>query len=520
MIKITVRPEVEQALAAAFPQPKKTAQRALVKYVRTLEALLHQALMHGQNPAQRKLCTFNISLQRLANLGGQIGANRKRVHAWLREHDLELVQTVTQGSNLTGKISEVKLTDLAEITEIWEDAVKPMCESDSSVKRMAGSWDADEYDALEVNISSLKAYIQWLSEKSNLMPIDSKSLALRQARTILAFAKSEGGLYYQRKKPSFFGRMYYDGTSIQNVNKQLRGAILGDCWEYDIKSSVISWKMGFAESALDADRDERAVREAFPVTTCYLEDKADFTMTVRYFTFLDGTNVPKELQDKLLKEAVTAISFGARASTTGWYSMAGTWTNPAIVDIIKNSEERLRFLGDTTIRKFIQEQNRLDDYIFNHFKKEAGDFLANPLLQTASGRLSKSKVLAFYYQQSETQVMNVLREVAASHGRKPLANVHDAVFFRNRLGVDIKSEIEYAMQEETANPFWRLKPMQLFAYSSVSKEALEYEKEHKACIENEELEAAGYKSALILKASAGNPPMSRDYQKEVAESDI
>ena len=81
MINITVRPEVEQALAAAFPEPKNSAKRALAKYVHTLETLVQQALLYGQNPAQQKLGTYSISLQRLANLGGQIGPKRKRVHA-------------------------------------------------------------------------------------------------------------------------------------------------------------------------------------------------------------------------------------------------------------------------------------------------------------------------------------------------------------------------------------------------------------------------------------------------------
>ncbi|BDU53382.1 hypothetical protein [Limnohabitans sp. INBF002] len=491
MIKINVRPEVEQALAAAFPLPKNSAKRALAKYVKTLEGLVCQALMHGQSPVQRKLGAYSISLQRLANLGGQIGENRKRVHAWLRENGLELVRTVTQGSNLTGKISDVKLTELVVMTEEWDELEEPLSVAVSGCMNTAERWSPDEYDALQVNQKSLQAYIQWLTDESSLMKVESKSLALRQARTILATAISEGGWYYQRKRPSFFGRIYYEGTSIQNVNKQLRSAILGDCWEYDIRSSVISWKMGFAKSVLAANQDGRTVREAFSVTTGYLEDKADFMRTMRHFTFLEGTNVPKELQTKLLKAAVTAISFGARATTTGWYDMTGAWKNSALVDIIKNSEERKRFLGDATIRKFIQEQNCLDNYIFNHFQNDAGDILTSPFLQTSSGRLSKSKVLAFYYQQSETQVMNVLREVAASHGRKPLANVHDAVFFRNRLGADLKSEIEMEIQEKTMNHYWRLESTQLFKYTSVSKDVLLYEAEHKARLENAERRAAG-----------------------------
>ncbi len=180
--------------------------------------------------------------------------------------------------------------------------------------------------------------------------------------------------------------------------------------------------------------------------------------------------------------------------------MSGAWTNPALVEIIKNKDERNRFLGDSTIRKFIQEQNFLDDYIFQSFKREAGDFLKSSFLLTPSGQVSKSKVLAFYYQQSDTQVMDVLREVAASHGLTPLANVHDAVFFRNKLSADLKSEIEFEMQERTANPYWRLEATQLHAYKSINKDVLAYEAEHRARIAEEERAAVGYKSPWSFAA--------------------
>lgn len=112
MLKISVNQKVLEALASAFPTPIGTANRALDKYVRTLEKLLFNAMQFGRTPEQRKLDTYGISLQRLANLGGQIGPKRKRVHAWLRENKLELVKTVVSGSNLTGRVSDVKLTEL------------------------------------------------------------------------------------------------------------------------------------------------------------------------------------------------------------------------------------------------------------------------------------------------------------------------------------------------------------------------------------------------------------------------
>jgi hypothetical protein len=499
VIRIEVRPEVERALSAAFPVPKNAARRAMRKYVQVLEQLLTQAIMNGRTPAQVKLNTYSISLQRLANLGGQIGPNRQRVHAWLRDKGLELVRTVTQGSNLTGVVSTVKVTELANLVpETGYPTNKEMAitinpGSDYAVDEV-NTAPSQDVDWLEVDIKSLKAYTQWVTEQSNLISKEVKQRVLLQANTVLAEANSSGAKYPQIRKPSVFGRMYYEGLSIQNVNKELRRAILGDCWEYDIRSSVISWKMGFAEECLAALGSQQSIRKAFEATISYLEDRKDFMRTVRHFIFLEGSNVAPDLQRKLLKQAVTAISFGARASTTGWFNMAGQWTNPALVEILKNTEERQRFLGDPTIRKFIQEQNQLDDFIFDLFKSEASDFLKQPYLQTPSGRVSKSKVLAFCYQHSETQVMDIVRDMASKHGRIPLASIHDAVFFRQRLGAELKSEIEAEVRDKTANTYWSLGAKQLQGYSCVSKDILEYEAQHKRRIQLEEAMAAGYAS--------------------------
>ena len=271
--------------------------------------------------------------------------------------------------------------------------------------------------------------------------------------------------YPQRKKPSPFGRMYYEGTSIQNVNKELRRAILGNCWEYDIRSSVISWKMGWAKKYMQEHAPGQDIRKVFQATTLYLEDKGDFMATVKHYTFGADSPVPKDLQTKLLKTAFTAISFGARVTSTGWKNDSGQWTNPAIVDILKNSDDRQRFLADDTVKAFIAEQTLLDDFIYEEVKRERADLLKLLFLQTASGRPSKSKILSYLYQHDETEIMNVVRAVAQKYGREPLASIHDAIVFRKKLGVDIKHEMELTMREYSGNPYWHLTAKELQRYA-------------------------------------------------------
>ena len=521
MIKLSVHESVEAALQKAFPKPAAAAKRALTKYISVVESMLFDALQRGQTPEQRKLGLYSISLDQLANKGGQIGPKKIRVHKWLTDNDWDIVQTVVLGTKFSGKNSLVKLTALATIQNSLQVPIQSLsaATTDEEIDAYLSGDDVsnialfdhlypeynlewrDEklkelFDWVPVDVESVKAYVYWLETESNLIHGPKKDLALRQSLSILGVASVTKGYYLQRKKPSPFGRTYYEGTSVQNVNKELRRAMLGNCWEYDIRSSVVAWKMGYARGYLAASGLDQDLKKSFPSTLLYLEHKADFMATVSHYVFLDSSPVPKDLRPKLLKRAFTAISFGARQTAKGWLDASGNWTNPALVDILQNSEDRTRFLSDVTVKQFIKEQNALDDYLYDLFKKFRPDLLLERYLQTDSGRPSKAKVLAYLYQHGETQVMDIVRQAALAKGLVPIANVHDAIFFKRRLGAEFKNAIEWQMREQTGNPYWHLTPKQIERYTPRSLNAERELSEHKKRIAQEELLAKGYKSVF------------------------
>jgi hypothetical protein len=521
VIKLSVHESVEAALQKAFPKPAAAAKRALTKYISVVESMLFDALQRGQTPEQRKLGLFSISLDQLANKGGQIGPKKIRVHKWLTDNDWDIVQTVVLGTKFSGQNSLVKLTALVTIQNSLQVPVQSLSEATTDEEidaYLCGDdvsnialfdhlypeynleWRDEKlkelFDWVPVDVESVKAYVYWLETESNLIQGSKKDLALRQSLSILGVASITKGYYLQRKKPSPFGRTYYEGTSVQNVNKELRRAMLGNCWEYDIRSSVVAWKMGYARSCLAASGLDQDLKKSFPSTLLYLEHKADFMATVSHYVFLESSPVPKDLRPKLLKRAFTAISFGARQTAKGWLDASGNWTNPALVDILQNSEDRTRFLSDFTVKQFIKEQNALDDYLYDLFKKFRPDLLLERYLQTDSGRPSKAKVLAYLYQHGETQVMDIVRQAARAKGLVPIANVHDAIFFKRRLGAEFKNAIEWQMREQTGNPYWHLTPKQIERYTPRSLNAERELDVHKKRIAQEELLAKGYKSVF------------------------
>ncbi len=516
MIKLTTDVQVLTKLQQAFPSPENSASRALAKYVKALEGLLLNAMQHGIAPAQRKLGLYPIPLHDLANKGGRIGPQKLRVHKWLKENKLELVETIKKGSKFTGEYSIVKLSRLVTVDD-------RMTVSSAAISQIKTDRELDCYltgeaedshavfqhlypelepcslsgsevgfDFVPVDIESLKAFVHWLGAGAEFGSKEKRQQILSQAKIVLAVSSINGAMFPQRIKLSPFGRTYYEGLSVQNVHKELRRAMLGSCWEYDMRSSVVAWKMGFARELLLQANTTTEVRLYFPATTLYLEDKADFMATVRYFTFASNTALSEEFQLGLIKQALTAISFGAKSTGSGWTDSSGAWKNPALVDILKNQSERDRFFADPTVKAFIDEQRTLDDFIFGLVKRKSSELFALDCLQTASGRVSKAKVLAYLYQHAETQAMDLICTVACQNGHVPIARVHDAVLFKSRLGPDLKQELEISLHDATLNKYWHLSSKQLKRYTPVSIDAAHDELLHKQRIADEERKAIAY----------------------------
>ena len=485
MMTITIDPVVLEKLHASFPNPKTSAAKALKKYKDLLEAMLFKAMQRGRSSFESKFNLFSIPVSQLTHKGPQIGYFKVRLHKWLEDNDLRLVEVVERGSNLTGKVSLVKLSELVSIEDNTE-AISQILLDVTTAKELDSALcsDANEnasifaalypdyfaiispqqhaqtFDLAPIDIGSLEAYIAWLNTKANLIAPGRKRVTTEQALLILAVAKHTGGYFPQRCKPSPFGRMYYSGISVQNVNKDLRRAMLGNCWEYDIRSSVIAWKMTFAQELTDQLYPTKECSKLFWSSIWYLQKRNEFMLDVRTSTFGPRYEFPIEFQDGLIKQAITAISFGARANVLGWRAGNGSWANPAIVDILTNEQQRAGFLANYTVQCFIKEQNLLDSYLANGLKDELPDVYFGPLI-TRNVKPSKSKAVAYLYQRSETIVMDIARSVLAKHEITPIACIHDAFVVRHRLALRVRDEVIYEMKSQTRNSYWAIKGTRL-----------------------------------------------------------
>jgi hypothetical protein len=214
MITLEVNPAVLQALKVAFPRPNGSAERALSKYVQVLTRFLNQSVHRGRDPLQVRFSFYSVPTSTLANLGGSIGPNKVRVHKWLQSNGLALIEQQITGSNLTGQVSSVSLSNQVQLHDDWDEVSQVIEEAETDLaidQAILGkyehqlaifqdvypgfdsSWSGDElaerFDELPVDVKSLMAYIYWLRTGVNRKSRLSVEHACSQAHTILAIAR-------------------------------------------------------------------------------------------------------------------------------------------------------------------------------------------------------------------------------------------------------------------------------------------------------------------------------------------
>ena len=514
MIKLTIESCVLAKLKTAMPKTDK-AEKALTKYKEILEQKLNHSLLNMHSNMFRFFKHFLVSTHALQAETGQFRIDGKKtyLHTWLEENGVALIQVVRVGLKGSDP-STVKLSSLAAMDDAMDintmkqmsinqlDALlndKTLNDEDFFYRMypdflsMTASQLKTNYDTCPVDIKSLKQFIVWLTHKADKLTEVGKQLLIRQSNAILRIANAGNGDLPQKKNPSHFGRNYYHGINVQSVHRSLRQALLGNCYEYDLRTSVITWKMGFSEQCYLQLQSPQSFEDEFPSSLAYLDDKKKFRDSVKAATFSASSKISDAQQTTLIKQALTALSFGARIYQHGWIDRSGKEFNPAIVQILKNPDDRKRFINCALIHQFRNEQKKLDSFIFDLYTSNDLSLLNDAELKTSSKRTSRSKVMAYLYQHAETIVMDMVRTEVKALGKEVIANVHDAIVLRQKLSSYEKQEIEHKLRVSTGIKYWMLEEDKIKGYTGISAEVKRDELEHKLRMAALEHQAKNYR---------------------------
>jgi hypothetical protein len=308
-----------------------------------------------------------------------------------------------------------------------------------------------------VDIPALKRYMTGIVHGATALTKYQQENSIVQAEYVLRLAQVTNGLLYQRIDKKAFGRTYYEGVSVLSTRKELRMAFLGTSWEYDCKSCSTAWKMSFAtEWHAQKKSRKQDVRHTFAAMTLYLEDKEAFFDAVILEVYYSQ---PTPDYKATIKEAMTALGFGAKLSMGTWRSDSGEESQSSLFEVFDRDTLALkRFTECNLVKTFNAEQQTLSKYIVAKFSGDAvwqAEMAAEQQRKKVK-QFSAAQKIVWLYQHAETIMMDMVRAEIKKSGNTVLANVHDAVVVRNQIPANVLAKIERKVQLRTGVGYFRL----------------------------------------------------------------
>lgn len=478
---------------SAFQLPKQFTQKFPGMKQETAEKHFHRYLEIMRNELLRQfpkynsddIDTVNINLNKLWSY--QFKYKNNQYYIWKEFKDLlpfVYISKQNTGSNLTGLLSKGTIVNQKLI-----DLLIDTSDTKQLVEMFYGSYDINDKIMIPIDMKSLRGYIISTENKlNNTNTNDSHRNKLignlRQAKYIKLIAEyyyPNYGMYMlpHIPSPSEYGRMYYKGLSLLNISKEVRSAVLGTHYQYDMYAMVFAIKLYLADEILK--RQGSSVWREFSYTTEYLENKDNIRkqLAKHIQAYPDGV--------KLVKQAITSIGFGSRISDGSWLEGL-TWQTTSIKDIIKNRHDLQRFINDNWVRNFHNEQKQLTKLIVEDFMKDESfvEKIQNLRdIRSANGNYSKQKIMAYIFQNIETMIINTITE-----DLNVIIKIHDAFLMKNKIPSQKLLDIKLTLQQ--TSEFFKLEMTEIEGWSNYL--AVQDELDHDEFIMQEEQLAKGYKS--------------------------
>jgi hypothetical protein len=303
----------------------------------------------------------------------------------------------------------------------------------------------DQLEIVPIDMDSLDSYIQSTTKEIEKSEKNSKHEAmlyrnLRQAKYVKIISDVFYSVYNQNvlpqiPKPSPYGRVYYRGINLQNMTKEVRRACLGKHYVYDLNAAIYAIKLMLAKKVLKAnDIDDYG---HFTYTKEYLDWKAPLRKQLaKHITaYSDG--------EKLVKDAITAIGFGARIGGGSWL-VDGEWHTTSIEDIIMNKTDRENFMNDPWIKKFVKEQHVMTTIIADDFIKDSNfiELVKDVPNMVKNNKIRKSQVMSYLFQHTEKMIIDLITE-----NIPVITKVHDSFITKDKLTNEQLTTIRYELNQ-------------------------------------------------------------------------
>lgn len=455
---------------------QEKAKKLHNKYLNVCRQFLFRALPHIEGDI------LNFPLKQAQDICGDFIYQGKRYYVWQEFFAVQPFFYINRlGRKWTRMVSEVKIYDQKYIELLIDSA-----DSSTLIDIYFNKYDVNERINVPIDYDSLNAYIT--RTKNLLDNIDNSDKryhkVLKNYRTAKFFkiiTEHFYGMFGEYVLPhikgnkSHYGRTYYKGINLQNCTKELRIATLGDHTSYDINAAAYAIKLILAKNIYDEYGYDFIGN--FTYTKEYLDHKSEIRNELAQVIYRHMPNYSDPL--KLVKEAMTAIGFGAKMHEGSW-EIEGSIRYNALHYIIYNKNARIAFAKHPFVVEFLKEQDMLGKIIYEYYSRDS-NFINKvkdiPDIYCNNGKLNKSKVLAYLYQHMETMIMDMITENIVTK-----LKIHDSFIVNKDLSSETLKDIKCMLYQ--LSPYLTLSNEKHHGW--ISQDVLDRELEHKNFILQEE----------------------------------
>ena len=412
----------------------------------------------GSDLYQFPLDEFRTKVGKISVYGAKPGRQEELVKVVEKLQPQYTIAPEHKGSNHKGKVSFMELNfEMRRLVDLHMGAellVKSYGDVDIT--------DPSKVDITPIDIKSLKAYIKG-NENHRSAKTDKMKAYRKAAETILLIAETAGGVLPQIIVESDYGRRYYKGPNLQTVSKVVRGAALGDHYEYDLNAAVYAIKLNICSMLTD---------KKFTYTSEYIEGGGKYKQKIRELITKNVFGIDKSNEfytDRLskVKSAITAIGFGASRSGVSFKDPMGNWQQSSLDDIfsytitddgkkkkfdlwdqnkVKCAE---KFVNDPWIKNFIEEQTEMTKLIVKYMiDSETITKETHPFLVDGRNAINHNRAMAYVFQTTERNIMDTVEKFIEQSGKEVLLRVHDAIFTKSKVNM---LELHVMLQEKFVN---------------------------------------------------------------------
>ena len=370
---------------------------------------------------------------------GSFNYNNKKHYIWTVFNRIHpIITVIDKGNNMKKQVTS------AIISDQYYDLLISSADATEIMKLWFADATHSEFKLVPVDMTSLEHFIASTEESIDAggrpAYISGLKRNLRHAKMIQVVANhmvdsgvSDTPVWVHQHKMSEYGRRYYHGLSVQSVHRELRRAALGGYYQYDLNAAVYAIKLMIVEKIYkDMDVDMRGQYS-------HTEDYLDLKKGIRKQLARHIKNYPDG--ERLVKQAITAIGFGAKLQSAAWTDENNEQQLGAITDIIKNEEDRNRFMNDPWVKAFVKEQEVMTNVIYESWIRDEAfkqKMMTVPNSLSPSGRLKKSAVVAYLFQHREREI---IEEVFGDMDYT--MDIHDAVVSVEKLDLlEIRTRLQ------------------------------------------------------------------------------